>query len=69
VRTKAKERGFEKSLLASQRAWLTYLETNCQLQANAFNGKGSGWGIWYLGCKASLLSDRANALAEFIKLD
>lgn len=67
VRAKAKEEGFEKSLLASQRAWLTYLETNCQLQADAFNGQGTGWGIWYLGCKTGLTRDRANALEEFSK--
>ncbi|MCK9384912.1 MAG: DUF1311 domain-containing protein [Nevskia sp.] len=67
VRAKAKEEGFEKSLLASQRAWLSYLETNCQLQADAFNGQGTGWGVWYLGCKTTLTRDRANALEEFIK--
>lgn len=38
VRTKAKEEGYEKSLLTSQRAWLTYVETNCRLHADAFNG-------------------------------
>ena len=67
ARAKAKKEGFEKSLLASQRGWLTYLETNCQLQADAYNGQGTGWGIWYLSCKASLTRDRANALAEIAK--
>lgn len=69
VRAKAKEGHFEKSLLASQRAWIKYLETNCQLQADAFNGQGSGWGIWYLGCKEGLTRDRASALEEIVKVD
>lgn len=64
---KAKEENFEKSLLASQQAWLKYLETNCQLQADAFNGEGTGWGIWYLGCKETLTRDRADALEKFLK--
>lgn len=67
VREKAREENFEKSLVASQRAWLAYLEANCKLQADVFNGEGTGWGIVFLGCKADLTRDRVSALTEYIK--
>ena len=45
------------ALLASQRAWLAFLEAECTLQGFEMHG-GSGEPMLYYGCKARLTKQR-----------
>lgn len=61
---KAKEAGYEKSLIQAQRAWLTYLETDCAYEGEMGAGGGSAEGLYVLGCKQGLTKQRADHLEE-----
>ena len=49
------------ALLASQRAWLAYLEAQCKWQGFDMHG-GSGEPMLYYGCKARLTTERIKEL-------
>ncbi len=49
------------SLLASQRAWLAFLESECNWQAMEMHG-GTGEPMLYYGCKARLTEQRIKQL-------
>jgi uncharacterized protein YecT (DUF1311 family) len=79
ARTKAVMAGYDKdapgtepgpthaqALLASQRAWLAFRDTQCAIEGYAMRG-GSGQAMLVNGCKATLTRERVKQLADLIE--
>ena len=55
--------GFAATLLASQRAWLTFRDAQCTIEGYSMRG-GSGEGLVVARCKAAMTAERTKALAK-----
>jgi uncharacterized protein YecT (DUF1311 family) len=67
VISKAKELGYEDSLLKSQRAWIAYRDTTCMFEGEFQAGGGTAEGLYVLSCKELLTKQRADNLFLLIK--
>lgn len=67
VRSKAKEAGYESSLIKSQRAWIAYRDLACAFEGEMQAGGGTAEGLYILSCKKHLTKQRADSLAELLK--
>lgn len=56
------------TLRVGQRAWITYRDTGCEVEASAMRG-GSGEAMLRFGCLARLTERRARDLANFAAID
>jgi len=54
------------ALVAAQRAWLTFRDTQCRLEGYSMRG-GSAQSLEISGCKTRLTIDRTQQLAKLIK--
>ena len=61
----ADQQGYSQALLESQRAWLTFRDTECALEGFGARG-GSLEPMLISGCKATLTNDRVKALQAMI---
>jgi uncharacterized protein YecT (DUF1311 family) len=55
--------GFAATLLASQRAWLTFRDAQCTIEGYSMRG-GTGEGLVVATCKAAMTAERTKALAK-----
>ncbi|WP_247310482.1 lysozyme inhibitor LprI family protein [Ralstonia pseudosolanacearum] len=60
---KAKEMGFEASLIRAQRAWLAYRDAACTYEGQTGAGGGAYERLYVLSCKETLTRERADHLA------
>ncbi|WP_078121487.1 lysozyme inhibitor LprI family protein [Thiosocius teredinicola] len=67
VRAKAKEVGYEPSLIEAQRAWLAYRDTTCAFEGEMGAGGGTAEGLYVLSCRERLTKERTDDLAEYLK--
>jgi len=58
----------EETLRVGQRAWITYRDNACDVEASAMRG-GSGEAMLRYGCLARLTERRARDLANFAAID
>jgi len=58
----------EETLRVGQRAWITYRDNACEVEASAMRG-GSGEAMLRYGCLARLTERRARDLANFAAID
>ncbi len=61
--TADKRPGFAATLLASQRAWLTFRDAQCTIEGYSMRG-GTGEGLVVATCKAAMTAERTKALAK-----
>jgi uncharacterized protein YecT (DUF1311 family) len=59
---KAKESGYEASLIKAQRAWVLYRDSNCTFEGEMGAGGGTAEGLYILSCKEELTKQQANRL-------
>ncbi len=59
---KARESGYEKSLVQAQRAWLAYRDAACAYEGEMGAGGGTAEGLYILSCKEDLTKERADRL-------
>ncbi len=67
VRAKAKEVGYERSLLESQRNWVTYRDSTCSFEGQMGAGGGTAEGLYVLSCKERVTEERADTLEKWLK--
>jgi len=58
----------EETLRVGQRAWITYRDNSCEVEASAMRG-GSGEAMLRFACLARLTERRARDLANFAAID
>jgi uncharacterized protein YecT (DUF1311 family) len=58
----------ESTLREAQRAWLSFRDAECTFQGDIGAGGGSAEGLYVLSCKEDLTRQRADQLAELLKL-
>ncbi|SFO90552.1 lysozyme inhibitor LprI family protein [Ralstonia sp. NFACC01] len=59
---KAKEEGFEASLIRAQHAWQAYRDAACTYEGQMGAGGGAYEGLYILSCKEQLTKERADRL-------
>lgn len=64
---KAKEQGYDASLIRAQRAWLEYLEAACTFEGEMVAGGGTAEGLYVLSCKETLTKQRADHLESQLR--
>lgn len=62
VLVKAREVGFQTSLVKAQRAWLAYRDAACPFEGDIGAGGGTLEGLYVLSCKEQLTRERAERL-------
>ena len=62
TRAKAKELGYEASLVRAQRAWLAYRDMACANEGEMSAGQGTYNELYRIGCMADLTKERADRL-------
>jgi uncharacterized protein YecT (DUF1311 family) len=67
TRATARERGYEASLLKSQKAWLAYRDALCSFEGEMGAGGGSAEGLYVLSCKEELTKLQADRLESAIR--
>ncbi|BCL93375.1 lysozyme inhibitor LprI family protein [Ralstonia pseudosolanacearum] len=63
AKVKAKEAGFEASLIAAQDAWQVYRDAACTYEGQMGADGGAYEGLYVLSCKEQLTKERADRLA------
>ena len=67
ARSVARERGYEESLVKSQRAWVAYRDSVCAFEGEMGAGGGSEEGLYLLSCKEEVTKLQANRLELAIR--
>ena len=62
TRAKAKELGYEASLVRGQQTWLAYRDMACAHEGDIGAGQGTYYGLYLMGCKLDLTKERADRL-------
>jgi uncharacterized protein YecT (DUF1311 family) len=62
--SEARESGHQNSLIASQRAWLTYRDAVCEYEGKKTADGGSMEGLIIISCKETLTKERADRLSQ-----
>jgi uncharacterized protein YecT (DUF1311 family) len=65
--TKAREMGYESSLVRAQRAWLAYRDAACTYEGEMGAGGGTAEGLYVLGCKLDLTKQQADRLENSLR--
>jgi len=64
---KAREVGYEASLVKAQRAWIAFRDAACANEGEMGAGGGTAQGLYELSCMESLTKDRADRIGAMIR--
>ena len=67
VLVRAREMGYEPSLVRTQRAWLAYRDAACTYEGEMGAGGGTAEGLYVLSCKLDLTKQQADRLENSIR--
>jgi uncharacterized protein YecT (DUF1311 family) len=63
---KARESGYEASLIRAQRAWVAFRDAACTYEGEIGAGGGTAEGLYVLSCKENLTKQRADRLVAVL---
>ena len=67
ARDKAREMGYEASLVKAQRAWVAYRDAVCANEGEMGAGGGTALGLYELSCMEGLTKDRTDRIEAMIR--
>jgi uncharacterized protein YecT (DUF1311 family) len=67
TRAKAKDAGYEASLIKAQRAWVAYRDAACAFEGEMGAGGGTAEGLYVLSCKERITRQRADSLSDLLR--
>jgi uncharacterized protein YecT (DUF1311 family) len=66
ARDKARQMGYEASLVKAQRAWVAYRDAACANEGEMGAGGGSAQGLYELSCLEGLTKDRTQRIEDML---